>query len=309
MTKINYVQRAVQLPLNKIVADNDFNTRKAYNGLEELSESILTLGQTTPVGVTQDGDDYNLVYGFRRFNAIQKLAEAGHDIEILVDVVESDDANNLILLNVQENVSREQLSLSEEYEAVAKLSAFMSRPDIQEALGVTKTWITQRLKLGELSETLRDAVDEGLSVRAAQAIQLLPEELHEEFASRSAGQSVSSVSDIVQSRLNEIEGIDPEPTDDDGDIELLDDDEDLQPLDEELDVETDDLEDTEDHPLKLYLEQMMDVVEDEEDRKQDKGIMLASIRWNKIPREDAEKLQELIEYIFTDDDNEESDED
>jgi ParB/RepB/Spo0J family partition protein len=305
MTKINFTERSKSLKLSQIVADTEFNTRKTYNNLEELSESILTLGQTTPVGVTKNGKKFNLVYGFRRFNAIKALNEAGHEVEILADVVDSDDANQLILLNVQENVSREQLSLSEEYEAVAKLSTFMSRPEIQEALGVTKTWITQRLKLGELSEILRDAVDEGLSVRAAQAIQLLPEELHEEFASRSAGQSVSTVSDMVQSRLDEINGIDPEPTDDSGDIELLDDDEDLAPLDEELDV-PDDLENTDgSNPLKSYCEEMLALVEDDDERKQDKEILLASIRWNKIPTDDAEKIVEIIGYIFTDDESDE----
>ena len=255
------------------------------------------------MGVTKNDDDtYNLVYGFRRFSAIKELNDSGVETPIIADVIDSSDANKLILLNVQENVSREQLTLSEEYNAVLKLSKFMTNAEIQDALGVTKTWITQRLKLGDLSDLLREAVDEGLSVRAAQAVQLLPDELHEEYASRAAGQSVSTVNDLVQSRLDELAGIDPTPTDGDDDIELLDDDDDLEPLDESDDEEVSTAAPEAPYEVKDFFENSLSEVEDEEGRKEEKSILFHSIRWNKVP--DGEKILELIEYIFMAEDDE-----
>jgi ParB/RepB/Spo0J family partition protein len=304
-TKITWEARGIELDPAHVTASSEFNSRKKINGIEDLAESILALGQTTPVGVVQNGDAYDLVYGFRRFNAIQHLIEAGHDIKLLADVVSTENLNDLVLLNVQENVSREQLTLTEEYEAVAKLTAFMTRDQIMETLGVTKTWITQRLKIGELSDILREAVDDGLSVRAAQTLQLLPEELHEEYASRAVGQSVSTVADMVQSRINEREGLDPEPTDDDSDIELLDDDEDLQPLEED-DLPTDeDDDDGAPNPLEAYITSLVDAVEDEdEDRKEKMQILIASIRWKSVA--DGDKILKGLQYCFEEDDESDS---
>lgn len=303
-TQVNYLERGVTLNIATITADAEFNTRKAVASIEELAESIKNLGQTTAVGVTKvDDENYSLVYGFRRYAAISLLNESGVETPILADVIEAGDENKIILLNIQENVSREQLSLSEEYEAVKKLANFMTNVEIQEALGVTKTWITQRLKLGELSAVLRESVDEGLSVRAAQAINLLPEEMHEEYASRAAGQSVSNVSDLVQGRLDEINGIDPTPAEGDDDIELLDDDDDLAPLDED---EDDLAEPVDDEPksnrLKTLLAEVLDVAEDIDERKEHYAIMLESIRWNQVT--DSDKLADLISYLFMEEDDE-----
>jgi len=302
-TQVNYLQRGVTLDIANITADSEFNTRKAVASIEELAESIKNLGQTTAVGVTkQDDDSYSLVYGFRRFAAVSLLNESGVDTPILADVIDSEDENKIILLNVQENVSREQLTLSEEYEAVKKLANFMTNAEIQEALGVTKTWITQRLKLGELSEVLRESVDEGLSVRAAQAINLLPEELHEEYASRAAGQSVSTVSDIVQARLDEINGIDPTPAEGDDDIELLDDDEDLAPLDEDEDIVAPEDDEPKSNRLKELLAEVLANVEDIDERKEHYAIQLESVRWNQVT--DSDKLADLISYLFMEEDDE-----
>ena len=302
-TQINFLERGRSLDISRISADSEFNTRKKVPNIEELSDSILSLGQTTPCGVVANGESFDLVYGFRRYNAIKALNDAGHNLEILVDVVDGKDANQLILLNVQENVSREQLTISEEYEAVARLSKFMSRDEIIEVLGVTKTWITQRMKLGDLSNVLRESVDEGLSVRAAQAVQLLPEELHEEFASRAAGQSVATVSDLVQARLDQIAGIDPEPLDDDGDIELLDEDDDLQPLDEDLEEDNDDEDDQGENTLKTYIKGLLNSVDDEdEERKEDKELLFQSINWN---MKDKSSIEDLLRYILDDDDESE----
>ena len=309
-TQINFQQRGLTLNVGDIVSDTDFNTRKTYNNLEELAESILNLGQTTACGVIKKGKKYNLIWGFRRMAAIQALVDAGHDVKVLVDVVKESDANKLVLLNVQENVSREQLTLVEEFEACKRLSTFMTKEEICSALGVTKTWVTQRLRLDELSTILLESVDEGLSPRAAQAIQLLPEELHEEFASRALGQSVSSVTDMVQSRLDQIAGLDPEPADSD-DIELLDDDDDdLVPLDEddEPTVPGDEVIDIDDNAateLQNWFESFEGTLSEEDQERFE--LYNATIRWSKIP--DADVLLSMLRLVLDEEEESEDDSD
>lgn len=229
-TNIQYTERAATRKLSDITADKEFNIRKKLNGLEELASSIKELGQTTPVLVTEDN---KLVWGFRRFAALQLLDPDG---EILCDVVSETDANRLILLNVQENVSREQLTLSEEYEAVARLSTFMSKEQICETLGVTKTWVSQRLKLGELSDELREAVDNGLSTRAAASINLLPEDQQSGMIEEAYGMPVSQVAERVQNALDVSSAFDTDPSESDDDIELLelDDDETVEPVEDDI---------------------------------------------------------------------------
>jgi len=304
-TQITYQERALTLAVNDIKVDTEFNTRKTYNNLEELAESILNLGQTTACGVVKKGKKYTLVWGFRRLAAIQALNDAGHEVPVLVDVVKESDANKLVLLNVQENVSREQLTLVEEFEACKRLSTFMTKDEICSALGVTKTWITQRLRLDELSEVLLNAVDDGLSPRAAQAIQLLPEDLHEEFSSRALGQSVSSVTDMVQSRLDQLAGIDPEPTDD-ADIELLDDEDDLEPLDEDdptvpTDEIIDDDDDTSGDELREWFSSFEGTLSEDDQERFD--LISASIHWRKIP--DSDLLLSLLRLVLDEDETEE----
>lgn len=229
--QINYTGRSRYVPLASIVADDSFNIRKTLNNIEELAASIKELGQTTPVLLTEDN---KLVWGFRRLAALKLIAGDDGDATVLADIVSESDANRLTLLNVQENVSRENLTLSEEYEAVARLSKFMTKVEICEALGVTKTWISQRLKLGDLSDSLREAVDNGLSTRAAASINLLPEEQQDDMIERSYGMPVSTVAEEVQRALDVSAAFDSDPVDEGlDDIELLDDDDEPEAIDDD----------------------------------------------------------------------------
>lgn len=302
--KINYTQRSVMLDIASIKIDDGFNTRKKIQNLDELSESIKVLGQTTAVGVTDNEDGtYSLVWGFRRVNAIKALNDAGVETPVLADIIKGNH-NQLVLLNVQENVSREQLTMSEEYEACAKLSKFMTKSEICEALGVTPTWVTQRMKLGELSPVLMEAIDEGLSTRAANAINLLPVELHEEFAARAAGQSVSTVTDMVQERLDRIAGLDRDPASDEDieDIELLDDDDDLEPLDEESD-DDEIAEDDDDavNPLKAFFEQKLAAYDDALSvaDKERASLLMGAVRWSRVI--DTDKIRDIVNILLGDD--------
>ena len=53
--------------------------------VDELAESILQLGQQTPILVRRDGDRFILVEGLHRLEACKKLGEAN----ILCDLVDA----------------------------------------------------------------------------------------------------------------------------------------------------------------------------------------------------------------------------
>jgi hypothetical protein len=170
------------------------------------------------------------------------------------------------------------------------------------------------MKLGDLSPVLLEAVDEGLSTRAAQAINLLPEELHEEYSARAVGQSVSTVSDIVQARLDEINGIDPNPAEDDADVELLDDgDDDLEPLDEDEISQDTDVESDTSSPLQELLESLANGANLSEDDQERFTLLIHSIRWSKVADQqhivDALQLALSIEIDESDLDDSDLDDD
>ena len=70
----------VKIALNKIVVRDGFNVREDYGDIEGLAYSMIENGQLLPgrVDALADGT-FCLTDGHRRFKAMQKLAELGHE--------------------------------------------------------------------------------------------------------------------------------------------------------------------------------------------------------------------------------------
>ncbi|NVO58544.1 ParB N-terminal domain-containing protein [Rhodobacteraceae bacterium B1Z28] len=68
---------AQKVPLDQIDADFIRRDRMVEDeeAMAELLESLRVHGLRTPIEVTQDGDGYGLISGFRRLDAFQRLAE------------------------------------------------------------------------------------------------------------------------------------------------------------------------------------------------------------------------------------------
>ena len=158
-----------QILLNTIQTDGIINCRKDLQ-VDDLKASIQAVGMQTPVGVSLGGDNTSpvLVYGFRRLEAMRQLGAE----YISARVIEDSDQSYLYLLNLQENVTRKNLSPIEEAEAIQRLLDMgKTSEDFAPALGWSKTLITQRLSLLELSDRVQEALHEdNLSVRQAKVI-------------------------------------------------------------------------------------------------------------------------------------------
>lgn len=187
--------KVTSIPVDQIREDFIVNCRKDTN-VEDLVESIKTVGLQTPIGVTDTGEGYAVIYGFRRLKAVKTLGYTQIDARLL----ENHTTSNLYLLNLQENVTRKSLSPIEEAEAIQRLIDMGESPeDFAPALGWTKTLITQRLSLLDFSQVVQDALHEDtVSVRQAKIIDGANEEHREVLLDLAKdGATISTLKDEI----------------------------------------------------------------------------------------------------------------
>ena len=151
------------------------NSRKNIQ-VDDLIESIRTTGLQTPIGVVRITDNsYGLVYGFRRYTALKSLGVTTVSANVLTG-----DQGTLLILNLQENVSRQDLTPIEESYAIQRiLDAGKSIEEFRSAVGWSKTKITQRMGLlvmgGDITQALENDV---ITVNQARAIAPAPPTYH-----------------------------------------------------------------------------------------------------------------------------------
>jgi ParB/RepB/Spo0J family partition protein len=155
------------VPLDSIrVIDNP---RKKYDqaALKELADSIEKDGQLQSVVVRESSADptaLELIFGSRRYKAIQHL-RAAHPTDprwnsIRVSVQSHDD-RAVRVIQISENVKREDLTVLELANAVADLRADgLTDQQIAEALGFTKRHVQRLLLVTDAPEWLRKFGDE-----------------------------------------------------------------------------------------------------------------------------------------------------
>ncbi|GHV76983.1 chromosome partitioning protein ParB [Spirochaetia bacterium] len=117
------------------------NVRKDYTGIEELADSIRQHGLLQPITVYADGDGYVVKTGHRRFMASQllykKQPDKFHSIRCIIS-----DAENLSVIQLVENVQREDLSQIDLYTALSSLrEQGMSLKQIAQTMGKSEDYI------------------------------------------------------------------------------------------------------------------------------------------------------------------------
>lgn len=112
-----------EIKLSKIKSKENYRSSNGQD-LGSLMESIKQNGLLQPVGVKDLGNDkYELTFGNRRFNAMKKL---GRDT---ITCVMIDDDKDSTILNIVENLQREDTSLFEVGRAIHKLKTTDSMTD------------------------------------------------------------------------------------------------------------------------------------------------------------------------------------
>jgi len=128
------------------------NIRSKPSGIEELADSYLDGGPEQPPVVSPNGDGYDVVLGQRRVLA----AQAAGEIEMQVIVRDPIDARARVILQLVENIQREDLCPLDEALAIKTLLQMGDRQkDIAEWLGKSEAYVSQRLSLLKLDPTLQ----------------------------------------------------------------------------------------------------------------------------------------------------------
>jgi len=146
------------LPLD-IVTPGPYQPRSIFDAdrLEELAESIRHQGVIQPVVVRASGDkEYQLIAGERRWRAAQM---AGIDkIPAIIREVPDEIA---IAMALVENIHRENLNPIEEATALKRLvmEFQMTHQEAGDAVGRSRSAVSNLLRLLELSEEVRELVD------------------------------------------------------------------------------------------------------------------------------------------------------
>ncbi len=176
---------ALMLPLDQIVPDPD-QPRRTFDdeSLGELRDSIARQGILQPLLVREDGyvDDgrarYVIVAGERRWRAAQAAGLAIAPVVVRAPAA-ADDAQDLRVLQLIENLQRADLSDSEEARALQELKEArgLSVRALATLVSRPATYVQNRLALADLvrDEAVARAVESGrLTPSAVVEIQALP---------------------------------------------------------------------------------------------------------------------------------------
>ncbi|MGZ4958612.1 MAG: ParB/RepB/Spo0J family partition protein [Methylomonas sp.] len=167
--------------------------------LKELSDSITAQGIIQPIIVRKiNGDKYEIIAGERRWRAAQ-LAEL-RDVPV---VVKDLDDRSVMAIALIENIQREDLNALEEAQALHRLQDEfeLTHQQIAEAVGKSRTTVTNLLRLLELAGEVKTMLGKGLlEMGHARALLGLDEVRQAEIANKAVkqGLTVRAVEKLVR---------------------------------------------------------------------------------------------------------------
>jgi ParB family chromosome partitioning protein len=146
--------------------------RSNLNGVEELAESIKNVGLLQPIIVrVNDAHSFEIVAGYRRFNACKKLGWR----KITCHIVELDD-KTAFEVSLIENVQRQTLNPIEEglaFRNYVNKFGWGGVSDLAEKISKSPGYVSKRIRLVELPDSVIDLLSKGeISISAAE--ELLP---------------------------------------------------------------------------------------------------------------------------------------
>ncbi|MGB5737024.1 MAG: ParB/RepB/Spo0J family partition protein [Thiohalocapsa sp.] len=150
----------VRLPLTRIEPGR-YQPRRDFDpdSLRELADSIGTQGVIQPIVVRPIADErYEIVAGERRWRASK---QAGlEDIPVVVRDVDEQTALAIALI---ENIQRDDLAPLEEAGALQRLldEFGLTHQQVAEAVGKSRTTVTNLLRLRELEDEVKGLLDQG----------------------------------------------------------------------------------------------------------------------------------------------------
>jgi ParB family chromosome partitioning protein len=189
----------MEIPLDRLDA-NPYQTRTSLDekSLDELADSISSLGLLEPIVVRPKNGRYQVIAGERRVKACYLAGM--HKIPAVVREVTDEQAAEMTVI---ENLQREDINPMDQARGFRRLiSEFGLTPDqIAERTGKGNSTVLNSLRLLHLPEPVQDKVQSG-ALTAGHAKALLgldgqPPEVMLEFAERAASLSVRKTERLV----------------------------------------------------------------------------------------------------------------
>ncbi len=161
-----------EIPLDQIQTPRQ-PARRFLGDIASLAASMQDYGLQQPISVRQDGDTYILTSGLRRLTAARMLRWPS--ISAFVRSVGADDA---YVIDLVENLQREDLSAEEEADALGELvrTRGWTLDQVAEAVKRSPAYVSKRVRLFE-DPALREAVvQRELAVSTAELLLGVPAE-------------------------------------------------------------------------------------------------------------------------------------
>jgi ParB family chromosome partitioning protein len=160
------------------IRPNPAQPRKHFDGdaLDELAQSIAQHGLLQPILVRQNGDDYLIIAGERRWRAAQRA-----QLHAIPAVVRDDGDEAMAEIALIENVQRQDLNAIEEAEGYAALIERYghAQESVAKIVGKSRSHVTNLLRLLDLPDGVRQMLLRGdISMGHARAIATAPDPDH-----------------------------------------------------------------------------------------------------------------------------------
>lgn len=183
-------EAVVALKLGAIDPNRDQPRRRFdEQALEELAESIRSVGVIQPILVRQEGERYTIIAGERRWRAA-RIAGLTH----IPAIVRDWDAVQRMEVALIENLQRDDLNPVDEAMGVSRLmeECGLTQEAVAQRLGRSRPAVANLLRLLTLPESILELLREGkLSAGHARALVGLPEEKQLALAQLAVTQGLS----------------------------------------------------------------------------------------------------------------------
>ncbi len=140
------------------LSENMMRESVSERSLEDLVKSIKEVGIINPIVVRKAGEEYELVAGLRRFMAADVLKME----KVLVRVIRAGD-ERAEKIKMDENKAREDVNpIDEGRYLIGLMEKFgWKQKKVAEKLGVSESYVSQRIGAADWPERLRDVVVNG----------------------------------------------------------------------------------------------------------------------------------------------------